>query len=72
MKAEKISYCMDFDRSYWKASGMGPMRYIVAEGESRAEAIFEWERLYGLQYEEEQMLTHQSLEVGYGIAEDLG
>ena len=64
MKAEKISYCMDFDRSYWKASGMGPMRYIVAEGESRAEAIFEWERLYGLQYEEQEQHTHYALEPG--------
>ena len=57
-----IVYVEDGEKSFWQASGEGPLRPIVAEGETKTAAAFEYNRLYGIQYEIQERLTHFALE----------
>ena len=52
------------DKGYWQSTGEGPMRPIIAEGETKTAAVFEYSRMYGLQYEEQERMTHFALEPG--------
>lgn len=42
----------------WLATGEGPMRMILAEGNTRREAMHAYTTQYGRQYEEQERATH--------------
>lgn len=48
---------MEIDRDgkrYWTATGKGPLRKIVAEGDSRGEARMEWHKIAMAQRQERE------------------
>ncbi len=46
---------------HWVAEGDGPMRYILAEGDTRSQAVEGYTQCYGRQYAEQESMTHFAL-----------
>ena len=65
MKAEKV-FCMR-QGWHWIAQGPGELRPIIAEGDTRKEAVEGYTKLYSDQYAEAQCKTYYSLMAQGGL-----